>query len=39
MISVVMRDEVHIGGSWGKTLSFGEGDLEKRLALYSKIKF
>jgi hypothetical protein len=34
-----MTDEVHLGGSWGKTLSFGEGDLEKCLALYSKIKF
>jgi hypothetical protein len=34
-----MTDEVHLGGSWGKTLSFGVGDLEKCLALYSKIKF
>jgi len=29
MTSVAMTDEVHLGGSWGKTLSFGEGDLEK----------
>lgn len=39
MTSVAMTDEVHVGRSWGKTLSFGEGDLQKGLALYSKIKF
>jgi hypothetical protein len=39
MTSVAMTDKVHLGGSWGKTLSFGEGYLEKCLALYSKIKF
>jgi hypothetical protein len=39
MAIVAMTDKVHLGGSWGKTLSFGEDDLEKCLALYSKIKF
>jgi len=39
MTIVAMTDKVLLEGSWGKTLSFGEGDLEKCLALYSKIKF